>query len=376
MVKISKHQLFCLLLLFQFGSSSLFVLGIEAKQNAWISIILATVGGALLILIYTELQKLFPENNFVEIIIKLLGKWIGTPLVIIYGLLFIYKSSIILNEFGNVIGMSYLPRTPTFFILVLSIILIIYINIMGLEVIGRSSELLLPIFLLFFIGTYILTIINGRVDLKELFPILEDGIKPVFYAGYPRILNFPYGEELVFLMYWNNVNSQKDVRKTSLIAVAVFGILTSATSIITISVLGPEYLAHVTVPFLTIVKLINIANVLSNLDAIATTIIFIGGLYKIIIFLYGGVLVFSTLFKVKDNKLVIFILNISVLWISYSCIPSYQFNLWLGQNIHPLYINMVLQDINPILLLCIAYVKNAREKMNRNYIMCKDGKNG
>lgn len=369
MVKISKQQLLCLLLLFQFGSTSIFVLGIEAKQNAWIAILLATIGGAILLYVYTGIQKLFPENNFVEIIINLLGKWIGIPLSITYGLLFIYKSCIILNEFGNLIAMSYLPNTPLLFILTLSIILIIYIITLGLEVIARSSEIILPIFILFLVMVYVLITIAGVVNLSELLPILEDGIRPVFYAGYPRILNFPYGEELVFLMYWNCVNLQKDVRKISLLAVCVFAILNTLQSIITICVLSPEYIVHVTVPFLKIVKLINIADFLTNLDAIATTIIFIGGFYKIIIFLYAGILVFNTLFKTTNNKIIIFISCITVLWMSYYYIYSYQFNLWLGNEIHPLYINTVLQDINPVLLLFIAYVKNARKKIKlSNYI--------
>ena len=71
MIRISKHQLFCLMSLFEIGSTSLFLLGVEAKQDAWIATLLATLGGLGLLWVYTELQRLFPENNIVEIIITI-----------------------------------------------------------------------------------------------------------------------------------------------------------------------------------------------------------------------------------------------------------------------------------------------------------------
>lgn len=357
MIRISKHQLFCLMMLFEIGSTSLYILGAEANQDAWIAILLGTAGGVGLIWVYTKLQGMFPENNIAEIIIKLLGKLVGIPIVFLYGLYFFYKSSVILREFSELILMSYLPRTPVIYISISLILIIILVCWSGLEVFGRTSEITLPIVLVFIFMVYILITISGKVDLKELTPVLAKGLKPVINAAYPRILNFPFGEAFVFFMYWCYVNPRESVAKTALLASLASGLLITASAVIIISTLSIEFADHSTVPLLQVIKLINIGDILTNLDAIGVTIIFIGGLYKITVFFYGAILVINALFKIKNNKLLIAIVGIFVLWFSYVFIPSYQFSLWLAKKIHPLLMNTPLLVFDPILLLGIAYVK-------------------
>lgn len=374
MISISKHQLFCLLMLFEIGSTTLFVLGIDAKQDAWIAILLGTAGGLFILWVYTELQRLFPEKNLIEITIILLGPFFGLPLAILYGMYFFYKSSIILREFSELLLTSYLPRTPALYVSASLTLIIIYVSLSGLEVLGRTSEIFLLIVLIYTIGTYLLIIASGRVNLQELTPILAKGIKPAIYAAYPRIINFPYGESIVFFMYWRHVNSKNAVRKTSLLSAGMSGLLILTSAVIIISVLGVEFASSSTVPFLQIVKLINLGDVITNLDAIGVTVIFIGGFYKITTNFYGTILVFNTLLNTKDNKFIIILLGFLSFWFSYSFIPSYEFSLWLGRKIHPLLMNTPLLIINPILLLLIAYVKIKHNTIDKN-LLNKDDDN-
>lgn len=88
MIRISKYQLFCLIILFEIGSTILFVLGIDAKQDAWIVDIIGLLTGLALMWVYTQLQKYYPEKNLVEIIIAILGKVLGIPLILLYSLFF------------------------------------------------------------------------------------------------------------------------------------------------------------------------------------------------------------------------------------------------------------------------------------------------
>lgn len=357
MIRISKHQLFCLIMLFDIGSTSLFILGSEAGTDAWIAVLLGTAGGLGLIWSYTKLQKIFPNNNITQIIIRLLGKPLGVPLVILYGLYFFYKSGIILREFSELILMSYLPRTPVIYISITLMLIIAFMCYSGLEVLGRSSEISLPIVLFFILMTYILVIASGRVHPGELTPILSNGIIPVINASYPRILNFPFGESFAFFMYWSYLNSKEAVMKTSILASLASGLLITTSAIIITSTLGIEFAENSTIPLLQVIKLINIGDILTNLDAIGVTIIFIGGFYKITIFFYAFILVLNELFKTQNNKLVTIIVGILVTYFSYSFVPSYQFSLWLGKKIHPFLMNTPLLVFSPILLLGIAYTK-------------------
>ncbi|MDT8717679.1 GerAB/ArcD/ProY family transporter [Clostridium sp. 19966] len=365
MVHISKYQLFCLLVLFELGSTSLFLLGVEAEQDAWIAVIAGTIGGAALLWTYVKLQSMFQNKNIVEIIIMLLGRFWGIAVSVLYGLYFFYKSSIILREFSELILMSYLPRTPLIYVMISLIIIIVFGCWSGLEVLARTSEVCCPIVLIFMLITYILTICSNEMHLSELTPILSKGVMPVVYAAYPRILSFPYGEAFIFFMFWRHVEPKESICKTSLIAVAVAGLIITASAVIIISVLSVEFASNSTIPLLQIIKLINIGDILTNLDAIGVTIIFIGGFYKIIMFFYGTIQVINTVFEVNSSKLLIAIMGAVAVGFSYYFIPSYEFSLWLGKKIHPFLMNTPMLVFNPILLLAIAYIKNRNNAVKK-----------
>jgi spore germination protein KB len=105
---ISKHKLLSLIILFEIGSSILYVLRIEAKQGAWIVLVISMLIGFILLWIYTELQAYFPEKNLIEIIIGFLG----IPLAFLYSLFFLYISTRNLRDLSELMKMTFLHETP------------------------------------------------------------------------------------------------------------------------------------------------------------------------------------------------------------------------------------------------------------------------
>ncbi|AOT69630.1 GerAB/ArcD/ProY family transporter [Geosporobacter ferrireducens] len=362
MLRISTYQLFTLTVLFEIGSTTLFALGIGAKQDAWIAILLAMLIGFFLIWVYTELQRNFPEKNFAEIILILLGKWLGGPLVFLYGLFFIYISTRNFRDFGELILITALPETPLLVILILFMLTGIYILFLGLEVLARTSEVMLPVVLFFIISTYVLITLSGQVNLKELMPVLGNGMGPVLKEVYPNLVNFPFGEILVFSMFWPFADSQKAVRKTALLAVGISGVLLSVSLIIIISALGVDYAAIATIPFLEVIKLIEVGDILTHLDAIGIIIMFIGGFYKMSLFFYGAILSFTALFRIKDPRWMIIPLGVFILWLSIVFEPNYPFHLWLGLEVSLKYIHSTFQIFIPALLLIIGWLKMKYKK--------------
>lgn len=363
-MSITKHQLFCLIILFEIGSTTLFALGIDAKQDAWIVIILSAIIGIILILIYTELQKHFPENNFIEIVIKLLGKFIGMPLSFLYGLFFIYSSTRNLRDFSELMKITFLAKTPLYVVHIVIMAVMVYILFLGLIVLGRTSELMLPIFLFFILSTFMLVFISSQVDLKELLPVLDNGIEPILYASFPMVVNFPYGEAFAFSMLWCYTSSKKDIRKVSIWAIVAFSLLLISSTIVIICTLEVNYASISTLPLLEVIKMIDIGNILTNLDAIGVIILFIGGFYKTIIFLYAAVVSFATLFKIKPtSKWLIIVCAIFETWLSIVFESSYSYHIWLGHKVSLPYIHNTFQIIIPPLLLIICWLKIKVEKL-------------
>ncbi|MFC4768502.1 GerAB/ArcD/ProY family transporter [Effusibacillus consociatus] len=152
MTRISKTQLFALIMLFEIGSTTLFALGIDAKQDAWIAILIAMLVGFILLWIYMKIQSYYPDKNFVDILIETLGKPIAAPLIILYAFYFLLISFQNSREFGDLIVMIFLPTTPLVVILAVSMLTTVYILCLGYEVFARTSEIMLPVVLFFIIG--------------------------------------------------------------------------------------------------------------------------------------------------------------------------------------------------------------------------------
>ncbi|WP_328589543.1 GerAB/ArcD/ProY family transporter [Priestia abyssalis] len=61
-------RLLFLIILFEIGSTTLFELGIKAKQDAWIVVLIASFIGSGLVWV-TQFPKLYPNKNTAEIVL-------------------------------------------------------------------------------------------------------------------------------------------------------------------------------------------------------------------------------------------------------------------------------------------------------------------
>lgn len=358
MTHINKHQLFTLMFVFEVGSTTMFALGINAKQDAWIAILTALIIGLGFIWVYTELQSIFPYKNYIEIILIILGKKLGISVAVLNILGFLWQCGRNLREFGELIIITSLPKTPLWIINSMFVLVSMYIIFNGVEVLARISEILMPIIFIFIVGIYIFIIISGDADFKRLTPVLGDGIVPIIKTV-PSIVVFPFGELFVFLMFWNYSNDKTVVRKSAFMAVLLSGILLCCSLIMDISVLGSKYISVATIPFLEVIKIINIGNIITNIDAIGIIIMFFGGFIKMTVYLYGIILSISTLFKIKDNRSIIILASSVLLVFSIKFEPNYAYHLWMFP-FDAQYFVITYTVIIPLLLLIICQIKRKR----------------
>ncbi len=213
MEKISKNQLFCLIMMGQIGSTNLWALGIEAKRDAWIVDIISTIAGMGLVWLYTSIYSKYPEKNIVGITQSILGKVLGWPLGFVYFMIYTFNATRTTSEFADLINVTFLQDTPNFVIQIIFYIAIIYVLFLGIETLGRIAEIIFPIVMFLIISIYIMIIASKQIDMKELLPVFQDGYKPILKAFYPIGINFPFGLVYVFFQFWKYNGSVQEVKK-------------------------------------------------------------------------------------------------------------------------------------------------------------------
>ncbi|HEX2924970.1 MAG TPA: GerAB/ArcD/ProY family transporter [Ruminiclostridium sp.] len=361
MEKISRNQLFCLIMMGQLGSTNLWALGIDAKRDAWIVDIISTIAGMGVVWLYTSIYSKYPEENIVGVTQSILGKILGWPLGFIYFLVYTFNATRTTSEFADLINVTFLQDTPSIVIKIIFYIAIIYVLFLGIETMGRIAEIIFPITMLLIILIYIMIVASGQVKLKELLPIYENGYKPILKAFFPIGINFPFGLVFVFFQFWKYNGSAKTVRKTTYWALALTGINLTVSLIIMVSSLGINFTSVATIPFLEVIKLISIGDIITNLDAIGVILVFVGGFYLTIFFYYSAVLIFSSLFGIKDYRWVLIPLAVFIMWYTGVYEPNYPFHVkYLVPQYWQQFVSM--HDIVPICLLLIYYLKKYCKK--------------
>ncbi len=362
MIQITKIQLFALIMIFEIGSTTLFALGIGAKQDTWIVILISSMVGFILLLVYTQIPKYFPGQHFGDILNKALGKKIGKPLLCLFGFYFIEGATHNFYEFGVLINMTALPSTPLLAILFIFIFAIFYILHLGFEVFARICEILLPIFLIFLILIYFFALFSGEFDFSALQPVLGNGFRPIIEESY-TVIAFPFGEMVVFLMFWHYVKEHQVIRKTAVLAVGFSSLLLTLSLIVIISVLGPELAANAEIPLLETILSINIGDILTNLDSIAVLIMFIGGFFKTTLHIYGFVLAMTWLFNTNKSQW--------IMYITCLCLPFFVIHRFSGLvqqrwkgDFRILEIHVI--SFLPVLLLLIIVLLNKKENKSKS----------
>ncbi|MDP4089762.1 MAG: GerAB/ArcD/ProY family transporter [Bacillota bacterium] len=362
MNSISKHQLFSLMIIFEIGSTTLFALGIEGKQDAWIVILLAMVIGLCFVWVYCELQKAFPRKNFIEIINSILGKWLGIPLSLLYAVFWLWPTARNLREFGELITLTILPNTPLVVILCTFVFTSFFVLSLGVRVLGRTSEIIMPLIVFLILVIFVMVALSGHMEPRNLLPVSGVSIKEIAFAAYPNVAMFPFGEIFIFSMYWCYVTDYLVVHRTSALVIILSGFLLSLTLAVFITVLGVKFTAASTIPFIEVVKMVSIGEFLTNLDAIGICVIFLGGFYKMSIYLLGVTMVLATVFNIKSNRLLLFIVCILLLWVSVIFEPNYTFHQWMNP-FDTNYFYTPFLHVIPLLLFLIHRIKSKSQKL-------------
>lgn len=359
--KISTHQLFVLIVLFEFGSAILVPLAIEAKQDAWLAILIGLLGGFCIFLIYHALYSYYPDIPLTEYLQKILGSFMGRILAFLYILYFLYISARVLRDLGELLITAFYPESPLFLMNALMLIVVVYTVRKGIEVLVRTGELIFILIALLGIIGFILISISGSIHISHLQPVLEEGFRPVLKTAFTT-LYFPFGEIIVFTMIFPFLKNPKKAKKTGLLAIGLSGMILALIMALNICVLGVSLLLRTQFPLLTTIQTIELAGFLERLDVTFMLSSVFAGFFKVGVFFYASVEGTASLFKIKESTVLVYPLGLTVLLLSILIASNFSEHVYKGLQVVPLYIHLPFQVVIPAFLLLIAFIKNKKSK--------------
>lgn len=359
--KIGLLQLFFLIILFQIGSSVVVGVAVEARQDAWIAILIGTLFGIIIIRSYVFILAYDKGKNLYEIMEQLFGRLLTIFLSFVYVIYFFYISSRVLRDFLELIISDIFPNTPIEILAITFMVVILYAVYLGPEVIGRTSEVFMPYILLFLTLTGVFLISGGDVNMHHLQPILAEGFAPIWAALFPGLLTFPFGEAIVLTMIIALTNRFENASKVSMAAVFTTGIMLTIIKGFKMAVLGPNMAERAAFPLLTAAREIAFADFIERLDSIVIFVMMLGIFIKVSLFFFGGLKGLEYIFKIPYRYFSIpmgMVIAISSILIA----VNYAEHIEEGIQIVPIYLHIPLQFGIPILLIIMIIWKRKQNK--------------
>ncbi|WP_077212576.1 GerAB/ArcD/ProY family transporter [Bacillus dakarensis] len=358
-VKISSFQLFTLIYIFILGTTVIFPVGADAKQAAWISIFFGLLSGLPLLLMYYYLNKQYTNLLLTEYCIKILGKYIGTMIGILYILFFLYGAA---RDVRDVMELTplFLYGTPSWAIAFMLILPILYGLYLGIEVIGRTSEIFFPYIVLTVILVVVFVIFSDLVKIENLRPITEPGWETVLRTTRKEAWMAPFGEMICFTMIFAYLKKPKLILKVGVAGVVSSGLVLVLIHILIFSVLGSEARNTSIAPLLRMVQKINIGDIIQRLDAFFMIWLIVNVYFKVTVFMYAAVIGGATIFKVSKSYLVIpsgLIVFITSIFIAGSYTAHYAQSDFVLKNVYPIFAVYI-----PLLLCVVTFVRNKIKK--------------
>lgn len=355
--KISALQLFYVMIAFEVGNTVVFSLGAEAGQDAWIAILTAMLSGLVLMSIYTALAWFYPGDTLVQMIPKIIGKFFGYPLIIIYISYFIFLAGSACRDFSELIVTTILHETPLVLVVGSFMVLIVYCLRGGVEVFGRMGEMVFPIYILALVTVWLLLYGSNLVNFDRLNPVFEHDLKTVWETAFPLIVSFPFGEMVIITMFFPLLNDQRKVRRVGMAVVVCGGILLTLNTMITLSVLGPQIFSREFFPFYAAARMVSIADFLERIDTIVILMMVAGVFFKVGGWTYGAAIGTAQLLGLKRIDSVLIPIAAIITPLTIIMATNFAEHVKIGLKIVPVYLHIPLQIVIPILLLGIAITR-------------------
>ncbi|NLT94751.1 MAG: endospore germination permease [Clostridia bacterium] len=297
--QISTGQIVFLASSFCLGATLLRTPAAVVGHTDWLAILLGLIEGLFIVCLFTALNIKFPGKNLVEILKQVFGPLLGSVVSLAYVFYFFLLATMTLRLFGDFFSGIIFPQTPIVVIIGVMVLVCASAVRNGIEVIARCSQVLLPLAVL----TIIITIVLSLPDMKfaHFLPFIDVPLGELFKISYYTATS-PFGESIVFLMFMAYLSKQQQTTNKGRSAL-ISGLTLGTFFLVLISVRNTGLLGDTkvisTYSSYQATRLIDIADILTRVEIIASINFLTMGFLVISLFYYSSVLAMAQIFKLR-----------------------------------------------------------------------------
>ncbi|WP_229263648.1 GerAB/ArcD/ProY family transporter [Cohnella cholangitidis] len=286
-MNVTGRQIFWMILSMDLGMTLIMTLSPSAqfaRQDVWISILLAGLAILLISVVVHNVTLLHPGQNLIQLCRTVMGRWIGTVVIFVYFVQWYTITPIVLRQFNDVLHVMILPTTPKLAVMLIMVLLIAYATVTGGIVnIARCSEVLGPVIVLMVVLVIAASLLQA--NFFHLLPVYADnGAINIVKGALPPASYL--GHAVEFLMLSSFLRQPKKGAPYIYGAVAVASFLVLISFTVTMATLGVELSTKMWYPYFELARKISLFGFIENIDPV-TIVIWVASVFiKLAIYLF------------------------------------------------------------------------------------------
>jgi spore germination protein KB len=266
-VQISRYQITLALIWSVLGTGIVtapFIINQFVIRDAWIALLLFTVGGLLSTTVAILFVRALPNRSLIGGLIDVLGPRLGR----VFGLWFLVWMYLVscktLREGIVFVGITILPQTPLYIIAFAGAIACSYAVYMGAEVVMRNGEFITPLAAI--VAPALIALSMMHLDVHNLMPVLADGWQPVLRGAVTPDITYAL-ELLIGLQFVPMLRNSRALPKDMIIVTGIITVVGTLLGVITIGVVG-QSANYLSFPVLEVVREIRVGRNIERLDTL------------------------------------------------------------------------------------------------------------
>lgn len=333
----------------------------EVGNAGYMSILIAVFPLLVLAGIIILLLKTYPEQNFFEILEKILGRFLAKVLVLLYIIWALTSAVLIMNQYTLTLQSTLMPYTKSNYFIIVMIILVFYAVHKGMKTIFRISELTLLPILLFLIIMILFGI--PKFDPSNLVPIyVEEPESALFAAKYV----YTIGGNLILLLFfadkYKDFKKYQDKSRTKLfLSVGLYSLIALVITVSTIAINGAQLTSKLPYSFFMTIKRISIFKVFERFETFITLITALSDFVAISIFVVIIIRCMKWLFNMEHVAYLELPIAAVVYYLTYY-LSDTQFELDYFYNNIYIPMNIIYQYLLPIFIILIFFIRRSINK--------------
>ncbi len=326
-------------------------------QSGWLAVVLSTLLGMVLMLLYGAWARLFAGKTWGQAFLETYGAAFGKILLFIYALVFfaiVVNTAWYLAYFWGSLGLT---KTPQIIYIIGFMFFCVILAYGGSVVLGRLANIL--VFLAVAIMLINILLMLRTADFGNLQPL---GVYDYPALGWTSVSSFLilFGELVLVLPFFSKLEQPKKCRRTMVGAVAVAGLVILLATIRNVGVLG-ESVEIYTFPLMQVLRLAEIGSSFNRIEVFGALIILTIGAIRLGTAFLATTDTLREMWQLPTAKSIIIPLAILAL----ACTEQmYQYTedlMYLMFTLYPLVI-FVMGILLPAITLLVAKIKQKRKK--------------